>query len=218
MKYTCLVFDWDGTLIDSADTIVRSLQAAARDMQLAQPHEDDVKNIIGLELTLAIKTLFPTYNDSVIADIRQCYADHFVNYNQQHPAQLFDGVQKGLEQLHQAGYQLAIATGKSRRGLDRVLPTSGVANLFHATRCADETASKPAPDMLHELMQTLNVSEDQTLMIGDTAFDMEMAQRAQVDRVAVSYGAHSMDRLIKYQPLLCVDHFKQLVDWLKISG
>lgn len=216
MTYRCLVFDWDGTLIDSADTIVRSVKAAAREMKLPAPHEDDVKNIIGLELTLAIKTLFQTYNDEIIAEIRQCYAEHFIHYDQQQPAQLFGGVKEGLERLHQAGYQLAIATGKSRRGLDRVLPSSGVEPLFHATRCADETASKPAPDMLHELMEALEVTEHQTLMIGDTEFDMEMAQRARVDRVAVSYGAHKIDRLIKYQPRLCVDHFKQLLDWLHV--
>jgi phosphoglycolate phosphatase len=215
LKYTCLIFDWDGTLIDSADTIVRSLQAAARDMRLTIPSEAEAKNVIGLELSLAIKTLYPMHNDAVISEIRQCYADHFVNYDKEQPAVLFEGVKEGLEQLHQAGYQLAIATGKSRRGLDRVLPTSGIELFFAASRCADETVSKPAPDMVHELMQTLNVREHQTLVIGDTEFDMEMAQRANVDRVAVSYGAHEVSRLLKYQPRLCIDSFRQLLDWLK---
>lgn len=215
MKYTCLIFDWDGTLINSADTIVRSLRAAARDMKLVLPSEAEAKNVIGLELSLAIKTLYPSYNDDVISEIRQCYADHFVNYDKEQPAVLFAGVKEGLEQLHQAGYQLAIATGKSRRGLDRVLPASGIESLFSATRCADETVSKPAPDMVHELMQILNVKEHQTLVIGDTEFDMEMAQRANVDRVAVSYGAHHVNRLLKYQPRLCIDRFRQLLDWLK---
>lgn len=214
MKYQCLIFDWDGTLMDSADTIVRSLQSAARDLSLPVPHEEEVKNIIGLELTQAIQRLFPTYNDGVIANIRQCYADHFLENNAMQPSQLFEGVQEGLAQLHGAGYRLAIATGKSRKGLDRVLPYSGVATFFHASRCADETASKPAPDMLHELMRELDVNEQQTLMIGDTEFDMEMAQRAAVDRVAVSYGAHHMDRLVKYQPRLCVNRFEQLLEWL----
>lgn len=214
MKYKCLIFDWDGTLIDSADTIVRSLQAAARDMKLVIPSEIEAKNIIGLELSLAIKTLYPTYDDELIGKIRQCYADHFVNYDKEQPAMLFDGVREGLAQLHKAGYQLAIATGKSRRGLERVLPSSGIESLFSATRCADETASKPAPDMAHELMKMLNVKDHQTLMIGDTEFDMEMAQRANIDRVAVSYGAHGIERLVKYQPQLCVDRFHQLLDWL----
>jgi phosphoglycolate phosphatase len=214
-RYPCLIFDWDGTLIDSADTIVYCLQAAAADLDMKVPTESDIKNVIGLELSLAIKTLYPMHTDKTVSDIRESYAQHFVRKNKEQPAILFEGVQEGIRTLHEAGFQLAIATGKSRKGLMRVLPESGIEQYFHASRCADETASKPSPTMLHELMIELKIKPHEAVMIGDTEFDMEMAQRAGIDRIAVSYGAHHVDRLLKYQPVLRADYFEQLSNWLK---
>ncbi len=208
-----LIFDWDGTLSDSAAKIIDCLQRAADTAGYRVCDDESIRNIIGLGLPEAMRALYPELLADDHEQIRQHYVSHFLAADQQ-PSDFFDGVLEGLHRLHDQQYLLAIATGKSRRGLDRVLANLQLSHFFHATRCADETASKPHPLMLTELLQALSRKADQAVMIGDTEYDMAMAQQLDMPKIAVSYGAHAIERLKPYQPLLCVDHFSQLVDWI----
>ncbi|MBU3070486.1 HAD-IA family hydrolase [Aestuariicella sp. G3-2] len=196
------IFDWDGTLCDSTAKIVSCMHEAARAQRLPALTDAEVQNIIGLGLPEAIQTLYPDLEYDGIEAMRQAYADHFIAADSE-PSRLFDNSVDTLEQLLSSGHQIAVATGKSRAGLNRVLESLGMKDVFHATRCSDETASKPHPLMLHELLAELKVPVEEAVMIGDTEFDMEMARRAQMPRIAVDYGAHHISRLTPYEPVLC---------------
>lgn len=213
MKYELLIFDWDGTLIDSAARIVSSFQNAARELGYRIPTDDAVRDIIGLGLPEAIAKVMPELDKDGIDRMRGGYSQQFLHEDQT-PVNLFDQVEAGLEQLAQSGYRLAVATGKSRRGLDRVLADTGLGAFFEHTRCADETCSKPDPQMLHELLTVTGVPASRSLMIGDTEYDLEMAHRAGVPSVAVHYGVHSPERLKVWKPQLEIGHFSDLVNWL----
>lgn len=208
-----LIFDWDGTLSDSAPKIVRCVQQAAESTGFEVLDDDSVRNIIGLGLPEAIKVLYPDLALSERERIREKYVEHFLASDQE-PSPFFDGVIEGLHKLRDQHYQMAVATGKSRRGLERVLDKLAMQHFFDGSRCADETESKPSPLMLNELLHEFKKAPSEALMIGDTEYDMGMAERAHVERVAVSYGAHHIDRLKPYKPLLSVDHFTEFVDWV----
>lgn len=208
-----LIFDWDGTLSDSASKIIDCVQAAARTAGFPVLEDDAIRNIIGLGLPEAMQCLYPSLNDNEREQVRLAYVEHFLASDQT-PSPFFDGVIEGLQQLRAAGFSMAVATGKSRRGLDRVLKDVDMQQYFDGSRCADETASKPNPKMLYELLAEFKVTPEQAIMVGDTEYDMGMAQQANVARVAVSYGAHTIDRLTKYQPVLSVDTFTEFVDWV----
>jgi phosphoglycolate phosphatase len=212
-SYKLLIFDWDGTLCDSVGRIVDVMQAAAVELDLQVRSEHSIKSIIGLGLPEAIQTLYPEMDEKGIEAFRQCYSDHFI-MQENEPSPFFDGVAEGLVALKASGYRLAVATGKSRRGLDRVLSAKGLLNFFDVTRCADETASKPNPLMLNEILAYCQIHPSKALMIGDAPFDLEMASRAQVDSVAVSYGAQSVNVLRDYGPRLVIDYFEELRVWL----
>ncbi len=214
MKYPFVIFDWDGTLVDSEARIITSMQAAADDFGWQPALTDEaVRNIIGLALPEAIRHICPGIDEAGVDAIRQGYTHHFLERsNLEMP--LFDGVKEGLRRLKDAGCVLAVATGKSRRGLDRVLPEVGLESLFEHTRCADETLSKPDPLMLHELLDVTSFDVRQAVMVGDTEYDLGMAKNAGMDRIAVTYGAHHPDRLQSYNPVFVADHFIQLVDWV----
>ena len=211
--YKLAIFDWDGTLMDSVAHIVDSMQQAAQVLGEPVPSVSEVRHIIGLGLPEAIALLFPHASLSTREEIRQQYAKHFLAHSAS-KSELFTGAQSLLDQLQQQGYLLAIATGKSRLGLDRVLSQTGIGHYFVATRCADETASKPDPLMLRQLLAYTGSSAEQSVMIGDTSYDMEMAQALKMPRIAVSYGVHSKDMLQSYQPLAIVDSIYQLQDYL----
>ncbi len=211
------MFDWDGTLCDSTGRIVESMLRAADDMDLPAISEASVLNIIGLGLPEAIRTLFPRIADDEVEHLKASYSKHYSELDR-NPSQLFDGVEQTLHRLRDDGYTLAIATGKSRRGLDRVLTGLSMQNFFHGSRCADETLSKPHPLMLHELLQQFAKGADEAVMVGDTEYDMEMARNADMDRVAVSYGAHHLDRLQAYDPSLCLHHFSDILQVLESKG
>lgn len=211
--YKLLIFDWDGTLIDSAAKIIASMQAAARDCSLPVPTDDAVRDIIGLGLPEAIRILIPGIEQSDVEAVRGRYGVHFLETNTT-PMPLFPGVRESLERMHQRGVRMAVATGKSRRGLNRGYEQTGLGHLFETSRCADETTSKPDPHMLHEILAETGVAAHEALMIGDTEYDLEMGQRAGTGLVAVSYGAHAVHRLEPYNPLLKVDEFTQLEHWL----
>jgi len=212
------IFDWDGTLSDSKAKITKAMQLAAQDMGWVPLDDDHIHNIIGLGLPEAIHRLYPEVGLPDRQRLRDVYATHFLRLDEARPSDFFPGVMATLDRLKADGHTLTIATGKSRRGLDRIFGVLGVADFFHATRCADETASKPDPLMLEELLCEFGVEAGEAVMIGDTEYDMEMARCIDMPRIAVSYGAHHIDRLHGYQPELCLDQFDQLLAWKKLVG
>lgn len=211
-KYELVVFDWDGTLLDSAAAIAACIQAAARDMGVPEPSEEEAKHVIGLGLTDALARAMPGLDPSLYPQVSERYRYHFLS--QDHQLTLFPGARELVLALNDLGLMLAVATGKSRLGLSRALEHSGLKPYFHATRCADETHSKPHPAMLEELMDELGVAPEQTVMIGDTSHDMQMARNAGVDGVAVSYGAHPKEILLEHGPVACFDSFAEMDRWL----
>ena len=215
-RFELLVFDWDGTLMDSTAVIVTSLQAACADLGLPVPTDERAQHIIGLGLHDAMAHVLPGISPAEYPRVVERYGYHFRQRDPQTP--LFAGAEETLRELTATGHRLAIATGKSRRGLDRALEKTGLATLFEATLCGEESASKPAPDMLIDLMRLLDVETGRTLMIGDTTHDLQMAINAGVASVAAAYGAHPRAQLDALQPLACVDRPQELWDWLKHSA
>ena len=211
--FKLLVFDWDGTLMDSAMRIVACVQAAADDLSLSVPSESAAKNIIGLGLDEAMARLFPESDVDEKQRIVERYRHHFLFTNQT-PSPLFEGAQEVLETLRLEGYLLAVATGKGRPGLDRVLEQTGLGPLFHATRCADEAPSKPHPDMLLQILDELAVDAHEALMIGDTEYDINMAHNAGAKALGVSYGVHEKQRLLRCSPEACLDGITEIPAWL----
>ena len=213
MNYQLLVFDWDGTLMDSAARIVASLTAAFADVGAEAPAQERCRDIIGLGLDEAMQRLWPESNGEQRAKLIGRYRHHYLVANDT-PTPLFPGAADVISALHEAGYLLAVATGKSRRGLDSALQQSGLGRWFHATRCADETFSKPHPQMLLELLDELGVAASDCVMIGDTEYDVQMAHNASVDAVAVCYGVHAPERLLALQPRACLPAIDGLPVWL----
>jgi len=211
-QFDLIVFDWDGTLMDSAGAIVASIQGACRDLGLEEPSEQASRHIIGLGLTEAIAHLLPTLPQADYPKLVDRYRHHFLSQDADIP--LFVGAERIVRDLNQAGFLLGVATGKSRRGLDRVLEQTGLGSFFHSTRCADECFSKPHPEMLEQLMDELGATRQRTLMIGDTSHDLQMAQNAGVAALAVSYGAHPREELLAHAPLACLDQIEELEQWL----
>jgi|TARA_B110000908_G_C10201589_1_gene425601 phosphoglycolate phosphatase len=204
-----VIFDWDGTISDSVARIVSSMQRAAVELDMAVPSYLEVQEIIGLGLTEAAFRLFPQATREQVFQLQTSYSQHY-RAEDSAPCAFFPGVEETLQQLKAEGYQLAVATGKSRAGLDRVLLNLGMEDFFHNSRCADETLSKPHPLMLEELLTEFDLSAEAAVMVGDTEFDMEMAVNAGMPRIAVSYGAHHADRLHAFDPLACVDLFSEI--------
>lgn len=213
-EYKLLIFDWDGTLADSIGRIVTSMQEAAQRAGRAERDDEAIKGIIGLGLPEAILTLYPDMAAEQVIAFRQHYANTYIALDAE-PSPLFVGVVESLEAFHAQGYRLAVATGKARRGLDRVLKAHGWERFFDVTRAADETASKPDPLMLNQILAHCDMRPEQALMVGDASFDLLMARNAGIDSVAVSYGAQSIERLRDFDPVLEVDHFPELRGWLE---
>jgi len=213
MTWKVLVFDWDGTLVDSEAHIVACITESARASDLPLRSYDEMKGIIGLGMREALLSLYPDLSEEQIASMRQHYSSRF-HQNNGAELQLFEGIKESLSDLKALGYRLAVATGKSRRGLEMAKEQTGLGAFFEVERCADETQSKPHPQMLHELARHFDVPEHQMLMIGDTTFDLEMAARAGTSSVGVSYGVHSVSELSKHGPELIVDDMQELIRWL----
>jgi len=213
MMYELIVFDWDGTLMDSEARIVACLQAAATDTGEPLPSRETAKEVIGLGLSEAMQHLFPQAGADTHTRMIASYRQHFLGESLA-PSVLFESTRTVLEGLANTDRFLAVATGKSRRGLDKVLSETGLGEYFHTTRCADEAFSKPHPQMLQEIMTQLGVAAAQTLMIGDTEFDMQMAANANVDAVGVGYGVHNCARLTATGALHCLADLAELPDWL----
>lgn len=212
-RFELVVFDWDGTLMDSEEKIVRCFSAAAADVGLPDPGRDAVRNIIGLGLSEAMQALYPGLAATAQEQLVERYREHFLHRDRT-AMPLFPGVAEGLAALTGQGYLLAIATGKARRGLDRVLEQTNTAHYFAVTRCVDEAYSKPHPKMLEDILDRTGVAADDAIMIGDTVYDMQMAASAGVAALAVSYGVHEKERLLHESPLACLDSFTAVRAWL----
>lgn len=213
MRYGLIVFDWDGTLIDSAGPIVECIQQAARVLGLEVPPEARARHVIGLGLRDSLRLAVPDLPPERAMEFVACYRAEFLAREDQ--MRLFPGVEAMLGTLRERGHRLAVATGKSRRGLERALDASGLRTYFDASRCADESIPKPDPAMLHGLLQEFAAPPAQALMIGDTTHDLEMAAAAGVDAVAVCYGAHAAEGLRALRPRACIDSVGELLQWLR---
>ena len=214
MKYRVIVFDWDGTIIDSASTIAECIRLAAGDIGLAVPTKEQASHVIGLGLHDALRYAVPDLRQEQMTQFVARYRYHFLS--REDTMDLFAGMRELLQSLSRSK-TLGIATGKSRRGLDRSLDAMNLRPYFQASRCADETHPKPHPAMLLELMDEFGVSQHETLMIGDTSHDLEMARAAGVDALAVAYGAHAENGLRACEPRGCVGSVKELREWLSAN-
>ncbi|RMF18306.1 MAG: HAD family hydrolase [Gammaproteobacteria bacterium] len=212
-----VVFDWDGTLLDSTGHIVESLQLAAERLGWPVPEAEKARDIIGLGMQESIVALFGERSEADVRSYRATYSEIFFTrpYTR---VDLFPGVERMLEVLGARGYRLAVATGKSRPGLDRVLKVLDLQGVFEITRCADETRSKPDPKMLLEIQVASRLAAREMVMVGDTTYDLEMAKRASVPGIGVAYGAHGRERLIPYQPLTILERAIELLDVMESCG
>lgn len=211
-RFDLIVFDWDGTLMDSAAAIVFAILAACRDLGLPEPPESRARHVIGLGLVDALRHAVPELAETDYPRMVERYRHHYLSRD--HELTLFPGTLEMIAGLSQRGRMLGVATGKSRLGLDRALRHSNLAEFFHCTRCADECFSKPHPAMLEEIMDDLGVSREHTLMVGDTTHDLQMASNAGVASLAVAFGAHPRTALEAERPLACLDTPQGLAEWL----
>ena len=212
-RYRLLVFDWDGTLMDSVGTIVACAQATICGLGLPLPGEGVIRSTVGLGLRETIERLQPGCDDALYERIVAAYRTHWHGTYRDLPL-LFPEVRELLDGLAEGGHLLAVATGKSRRGLEHALEQSGLAGRFHATRTADEAPSKPHPQMLWDLLEELGARQDETLMVGDTTHDLQMARSAGVAAVGVASGTQPRAELERLAPLVCLERVGELAPWL----
>lgn len=214
--FELLIFDWDGTLMDSAGVIADSIQRACEDIGLAAPSDRASRQIIGLGLVQALQALLPDLPADAYPRLVERYRHHYLGRDDQIP--LFDGVADGIRDLRGRGFRLAVATGKSRLGLSRALDASGLGPCFAGTRCADQTHSKPHPAMVLELLDELDGEPTHALVIGDTSHDLLMASNAGVASLGVTYGAHQADDLYPHAPLALMNSFAEVHAWLAANA
>lgn len=234
-QYDLVIFDWDGTLMDSIGKIITCIENMARALQLPIPSESDIRDIIGLSMTEALRVLFPqglnlsassVYSqpqhpknafgqgeDDQYQQMRAEFKAQYLHLDAT-PTPLFAQAPLLIDQLHTQGYQLAVATGKARAGLDRVFEQTGLGRYFVASRCADEVHSKPHPEMISSLLKELNIAPNRALMVGDSLLDLTMAANAGIDSIGVTYGAHSAEKLLQAGPIALIDSPAQLLQYL----
>lgn len=213
-SFDLIIFDWDGTLINSIDWIADCLQQAGANAGYPPPDRQAAKDVIGLSIDHAIQVLFPDADADAQTELIRHYSQNYAA-KEIGPDDLFDGVGDMLARLKDDGYRLAVATGKTRAGLNKALAGTGTADFFCTTRCADETASKPHPRMLDEIVQHTGIPKQRALMIGDSRHDLQMAQNAAISAVAVTCGAHAETLLQRYQPLLCLKQPTELLAYFQ---
>ena len=216
LNFDLIAFDWDGTLFDSTKIIVRCIQAAVRDVGGTVPTDEAAGYVIGLGLMQALAHAAPDVPESKYPELGVRYRHHYMAH--QNDISLFDGVLPLLTALKTRGHKLAVATGKSRHGLDEALQAVELKGRFDASRTADETAGKPHPRMLHELMDQFGVTPARTLMIGDTTHDLQMAANAGCASVGVSYGAHESTAFDVLKPRFIAHSVQELHDWLLLKA
>lgn len=212
MKYKLFVFDWDGTLMDSEAKIVSCMHSAIQDMGFETRNNDQIRNIIGLGFHEALTVLYPDKSQHYEKFV-ECYRVYFLDENSE-ASPLFSHVEPLLELLNKHSYYMAVATGKGRRGLNKVLNDSKLETYFHVTRCADETFSKPNPQMLNEIMDFVGVEPNETVMIGDTEYDLNMALNAGCDSIGIAHGVHDESRLRDCKPVEMFSDIKELYSWV----
>lgn len=200
--------------MDSAAKIVRCFSGAVSDLGIAAPADARIRHIIGLGLREALQELLPDADDGTRARVAARYREYFLHIDRTETA-LFPDVREGLAGLVDAGFKLAVATGKARRGLERVFEQTGIAHLFCASRCADEAHSKPHPQMLYDILALTGTAAHEAVVVGDTTYDLQMATAATVASVAVTYGAHARPQLIAAGPKACLDSFSEVCQWLQ---
>lgn len=211
-RYSAVVFDWDGTVMDSTHSIVISIQSACVDIGLPVPDAEQARWVIGLSLESALYRAVPTLTAEQLPQFVESFRKHYLQKDGE--LYLFDGILDMFSEIRQRQVVTAVATGKSRKGLDRALARLQLQDYFRITRCADESVSKPDPTMLLEIMEALSLPPERILMVGDTTHDLEMAARAGVDSVAVTYGAHDRATLLTAKPTAMVSNVAQLRSWL----
>ncbi|KQY82856.1 HAD family hydrolase [Pelomonas sp. Root1444] len=211
-RFDLIAFDWDGTLFDSTALIARCIQRAAVDIGLPEPELARAKYVIGLGLRDALEHAVPGLAEERYPELGLRYRHHYLA--SEHELSLFDGTLEMLQALKARHHWLAVATGKNRVGLDRVLASSALGHLFDGSRTADETRSKPHPQMLMELMREFGAEPERTLMIGDTTHDLQLAANAGTPCVAVSFGAHDHETFAEFKPLFVAHSTRELHDWL----
>ncbi|MCU8106282.1 HAD-IA family hydrolase [Shewanella sp. SM101] len=234
-QYDLVIFDWDGTLMDSIGKIITCIENMAKALRLPIPTESDIRDIIGLSMTEALRVLFPqglnpsassTYcqplhpknafsqgEDDPYQQMRAEFKAQYLHLDTT-PTPLFAQAPVLIDELHTQGYQLAVATGKARAGLDRVFAQTGLGRYFVASRCADEVHSKPHPEMISSLLKELNIAPNRALMVGDSLLDLTMAANAGIDSIGVTYGAHCADKLLQAGPIALIDSPAQLLQYL----
>ncbi len=215
-NFDLIAFDWDGTLFDSTKIIVRCIQSAVRDVGGTMPTDQEAAYVIGLGLMQALAHAAPDVPAEKYPELGARYRHHYAARHDD--LVLFDGVLPMLEALKARGFRLAVATGKSRRGLDEALHSAELKGVFHGSRTADETAGKPDPRMLHELMEEFNCLPQRVLMVGDTTHDLQMALNAACPSVGVSYGAHEPEAFAALAPRHVAHSVRDLHDWLLVNG
>ena len=213
-RYKAVIFDWDGTVMDSTASIVSAIQAACIDLELPVPSVEQASWVIGLSLKKALQLCAPTLPEDQVPLFTERYREHFFLHDKQQ--KMFEGVLPLLEDLKRKDIRLGVATGKSRLGLNRVLQAKQLDAHFDYTRCADESEGKPHPAMLFDIMKKLDLRPEEAIMVGDTTHDVQMAARAGVDSMAVTYGAHSRRTLITSEPTVMVSSVKEMRDWLAV--
>jgi phosphoglycolate phosphatase len=212
-RFDLIIFDWDGTLIDSINWIVRCLQQSAERCNCKIPNAQAARNVIGLSIDNALQNLFPEADEPTREQLRRCYSREYSSW-QIGRHDLFSGVYEMLVQLKEAGYHLAVATGKTRSGLAQALQATGTEDLFCVTRSADETASKPDPKMIVEILRHVDAANERTLMVGDSIHDLQMAKNARISAIAVACGAHPETILQQHQPLACLRQPTELLNFI----
>lgn len=209
MKYELVIFDWDGTLMDSASKIISCMQIAAKACDVDVPSAEAVSHIIGISLKPAIMQLFDTHDEALADKLVDAYKHAYIAQDQT-PCPLFDGTESLLVSLKAQGATLAVATGKARRGLARAWENTNTGHFFTTSRCADEAESKPSSDMLKQILAELEVAPQNAVMIGDTTYDMQMAEQIGMDRIGVSYGVHAQVHLERHDPIAIVHSIREL--------
>jgi len=215
-NYDLIIFDWDGTLSDSAGAIINSIKDASIKNNIEIPPERSMRAIIGLGLDEAFEKLFPDQLNHHLDDLKNDFREFYLNYVDD--IAMFDGVDVGIKMLFNQGFKLAVATGKSRRGLNNALNKTNLNIFFSFTRTMDECFSKPHPQMINEILENLFIEPERAIMVGDSIYDLEMARNASIDSIAVTYGSHTHDELNHYPTKALIDNPHDLFDWLRVHG
>jgi len=215
-NYDLIIFDWDGTLSDSAGAIINSIKDASIKNNIEIPPERSMRAIIGLGLDEAFEKLFPDQLNHHLDDLKNDFREFYLNYVDD--IAMFDGVDVGIKMLFNQGFKLAVATGKSRRGLNNALNKTNLNAFFSFTRTMDECFSKPHPQMINEILENLFIEPERAIMVGDSIYDLEMARNASIDSIAVTYGSHTHDELNHYPTKALIDNPHDLFDWLRVHG